>query len=410
MDRYKVLWIDDDPSEEFIGEAKDYHQIDIDVKTCHNDGIAALKNPDNFYHAIILDANCKITNNEQEKPSLESLNESILEVHTYCTSKSVVIPWFVYTGGGYEGFDNLASRISSKREWDDRKYYNKPKARYELFENLKKSVNQVNSTEWQLWNKHRHVFGIFDSKSPFLALDVHEKSMLIKLLVAAETPEESRNPDHLNNIRKFIAGGVMRTLSNMGVIPLSITKINGKSSHLGDKRFTESIPVHVQRAFYAIISTCQDGSHSGKEVEEEKIPPQIDKLVREGNAPYLLPSLVYEVLNILVWLKQFMISNNDKEQNLHDFNSGYFETNIEAKEREDTKTNETLISKWGYISRREGENHAFLIVSEKERYYIKPDLVKNRKLINGTTINCEIGSAKNHKTGELSNIVIKIIE
>jgi hypothetical protein len=81
--------------------------------------------------------------------------------------------------------------------------------------------------------------------------------------------------------------------------------------------------------------------------------------------------------------------------------------NIEVKE---TKSSETIISKWGDVSRREGENHAFLIVSEKERYYIKPDLVKNHTLINGTTINCEIGPAKNHKTGELSNIVIKIIE
>lgn len=406
MDRYKVLWIDDDPSDEFIGEAKDYYQIDIDLKTCHNDGIAALKNPDNFYHAIILDANCKITNDEQEKPSLKSLTESILEVHMYCTSKSI-IPWYVYTGGGYEGFADLASRIPSKREWDDRKYYNKPKDRYELFDNLKKSVKQINSIEWRLWNKHRQVFEIFDSKSPFLALDVQDRSMLIKLLVAAETTEESSNPAHLNNIRKFVAGGVIKTLSNMGVIPLTITKINGKSSHLGDKRFTESIPVHVQRAFYAIVSTCQDGSHSGKEVEEEKIPPQIDRLVREGKAPYLLPSLVYEILNILVWLKEFMISYGDKEANLKNFNSIYVETNIEVKE---TKSSETIISKWGDISRREGENHAFLIVSEKERYYIKPDLVKNHKLINGTTINCEIGSAKNHKTGELSIIVIKIIE
>lgn len=319
MDRYKVLWIDDDPSDEFIGEAKDYYQIDIDVKTCHDDGIAALKNPDNFYHAIILDANCKITNDEQEKPSLESLNESILEVHAYCTSKSVVIPWFVYTGGGYEGYSNLESRISSKREWDDRKYYNKPKDRYELFENLKKSVEKINSPEWRVWNKHRDGFRLFNTNSPFIALDENDKSMLLKLLIAVEVTEESRNPDHLNNIRKFIAGGVMKTLSNMGVIPNLITELNAKGAHLGDKRFREHIPIHIQRAFHSIISTCQDGSHSDKEAEEGKIPAQVDKLVREGKAPYLLNSLVFELLNILIWLNDFMIAFNEKDRNLVTF-------------------------------------------------------------------------------------------
>ncbi len=68
------------------------------------------------------------------------------------------------------------------------------------------------------------------------------------------------------------------------------------------------------------VSTCQDGSHACNEGDDGEIPPQIDKLVRDGKAPYLLPSLVFEVLNILVWLKDFMINYSDKDKNLVTFN------------------------------------------------------------------------------------------
>jgi hypothetical protein len=313
MNKYSVLWIDDNPSEGFLNEAFEYG-LEIEVKTCHNDGIAALRDPNNSYDAIILDANCKITNDDNEKPSLDSLTESILEVHTYCMS-SKFIPWFIYTGGGYEGYANLESRISAKRDWDDRKYYNKPIDRYNLFENLKKVVEETNSKEWLIRNSYQLVFEVFETKSPYNALDSSDRATLLKLLVNIEFARETSNPDHLNNIRKFVAGGIMKTLSNMGVIPADITELNKKGRHLGDQRYKELIPVHVQRSFYSILSVCQDGSHSNKEAEEGKIPAQIDKLVREGNAPYLLQSLVFELLNILNWLKGFMVKNNDKEKN-----------------------------------------------------------------------------------------------
>ena len=317
MKRFNVLWIDDDPSESFLNEAYEYG-LDIDVKTCHNDGISALKNPNNSYDAIILDANCKITNEESEKPSLDSLTESILEVHSYCTA-SQLIPWFVYTGGGYEGFDNLESRISSKRLWDDRKYYKKPIQRYELFENLKKAIEEINSSEWQIRNEYQSVFAIFKNDSPYNALGDFEKALLLELLLAKDSPVEATKPSHLNNIRKFVAGGIMKTLSNMGIIPAEITELNSKSRHIGDQTFKEKIPFHIHRSFYSIVSICQEGSHSDKEAEDGKIPPQIDRLVRDGNAPFLLQSLVFELLNILFWLKDFMDSNNDKEKNKVDF-------------------------------------------------------------------------------------------
>lgn len=299
MDRYKVLWIDDDPSEEFIGEAKDHHQIDIDVKTCHNDGIAALKNPDNFYHAIILDANCKITNDEQEKPSLESLNESILEVHTYCTSKSVVIPWFVYTGGGYEGFDNLASRISSKREWDDRKYYNKPKDRYVLFDNLKKAVDQVNSIEWQLWNKHRTVFDIFSDG--YLSTKIGNQVM--ELLKTSPPTNKVEIKAILTNIRSIHESCFLQ-LESIGVIPDSQATLNNIVRHLsGNIMKTRTVYAPTTKQYQNdsienlhkwLYFTCGKYIHNLKD----------DNYNGYMISNYAVESLKAGILEILLWFKK----------------------------------------------------------------------------------------------------------
>ena len=127
MKRYRVLWVDDQPEEEFMNEAYE-NDLDVDVATCYEEAQEKLNEANESWDAIILDANCKMSSNEYEAPSLESLQESIRYLDKLCDEK--FIPWFVYTGGAYEGFSALNWFISKNRDWDDRKYYNKPQDRY----------------------------------------------------------------------------------------------------------------------------------------------------------------------------------------------------------------------------------------------------------------------------------------
>lgn len=314
MKRFNVLWIDDDPSESFLNEAYEYG-LDIDVKTCHDDGIAALKNPNNSYDAIILDANCKITNEESEKPSLDSLTESILEVHSYCTA-SQLIPWYVYTGGGYEGFDNLESRISSKRQWDDRKYYKKPIQRYELFDNLKKAIEEINSSEWQIRNEYSDVFEICSDKY----IGYQNAGRLLKLLLALKN-KDIQNPIHFNSIRKIIED-FFEKLHQLELLPreqnnngkIEKVSFNGKSRFLSNLSI---IPIYIQRNIHSVVSITQDASHSknnvGNELKSNNL--QVDTDIQSNKAPYLLHSTIYELLNILSWSKTFIDDNSNLESN-----------------------------------------------------------------------------------------------
>jgi len=405
---FEVLWFDDISTPSFIFNAE---RENIKITPAENlDMGLKLISQGYLYDAFIFDVNYKLKREDEPSLVVTDVIKTVCEISEKKFKKN--IPWFVLSAGDYEGKEFIKKMIETsdwEKELKTKKFYDKENDTECLFENIKRTVRYLNSPEWAIKNKFRNVFEIFDVKNEFSALDNTEKNMLMELLISIEKNESSSNPNHLINMRKFVAGGVMKTLTNMGVIPLSIDNTNSKSSHLGNKKFIESIPIHVQRAFHSIISTCQDGAHSNKEFVDERIPPQIDKLVKEGNAPYLLYSLVYELLNIQFWLKGFMESHKNKEQNLIYFkveNSDYKNDSNEQKEI----TQHDIFLKSGKVSIRSGEKHAFLIVNEKERYFISHDLVAKHLLTNEKVIECEIGLGLNKNTNKENNMVLKIIE
>lgn len=55
----------------------------------------------------------------------------------------------------------------------------------------------------------------------------------------------------------------------------------------------EIIPVHVQRCIHSLVDVTNPGSHRTK----------IDSDVASGKTPYLIRTLIYEMLNVLCWGK-----------------------------------------------------------------------------------------------------------
>lgn len=277
MNRYKVLWIDDQPSEEFINEAFE-NKIDIVVAECHNEGIALLKNPQNSWDAIILDANCKVTDDPEEAPSLESLTDTIHYIKEFSKEK-YFIPWFVYTGGGYEGFKSINNIILKNRDWDDRKYYDKPKDRNTLFINLKKAADDREFTS--LRHRFKDVCEIY----PF--------EDILEILFSINKDEIS-NSDLFNKIRKIL-DWVMKYCNDCGVLPIQFngSNLSECSNFLGKEEIKFYVPIYIQRSFHSCVVVSSEGSHR----------LSVDEAVKSGLAPYLLRSTVFELLNILTWCK-----------------------------------------------------------------------------------------------------------
>ena len=266
----QVLWVDDMPSDAFINEAFKYG-LSLTVCTSVNGGIQLLKDKSKVWDAIILDANCKLTDNEQEQPSLKALKEAMNQLIHMRTD----IPWFVYTGGDYEGVEDLEYMIK-ERSYDDRLYYEKPKQRYELFDNVKKAV-EANSS-YIMRQKHSAVCSFYTDAD------------LVDLLLKQDNEDFDTDTSIPNRVRQIIES-IMRYFDGRGLlsIPFTGTNIAKCSSSLGE--IPQLVPIHVARSMHFCVEVCNNGSHGDEIIAN----------IAGGEAPYLNKSLILNLLNILQW-------------------------------------------------------------------------------------------------------------
>lgn len=266
----QVLWVDDMPSDAFINEAFKYG-LSLTVCTSVNGGIQLLKDKSKVWDAIILDANCKLTDNEQEQPSLKALKEAMNQLIHMRTD----IPWFVYTGGDYEGVEHLEYMIK-ERSYDDRLYYEKPKQRYELFDNVKKAV-EANSS-YIMRQKHSAVCSFYTDAD------------LVDLLLKQDNEDFDTDTSIPNRVRQIIES-IMRYFDGRGLlsIPFTGTNIAKCSSSLGE--IPQLVPIHVARSMHFCVEVCNNGSHGDEIIAN----------IAGGEAPYLNKSLILNLLNILQW-------------------------------------------------------------------------------------------------------------
>ena len=271
----KVLWIDDQPNTAFIDRA-DTKGIYIDNKTNVDDGIASLC-ASAIYDAIILDANCISHSNGSNEPDISALTYALKKI----TEHKITTPWFVYSGGGFSGEESIDITVKAyERDYDDKLWYKKPGDMGVLFDKIKSVAK--NSEFYKLKAKYPEIFSWYPNTKE-----------LIDILFFLEN-DINDNPDIYNKIRKEL-DDTMRYIYNHGLslIPFAGSNLAECSTFMGKSELTGTIPLHIQRAIHSTTVICNEGSHR----------LTIDKLTKDGKAPYLVKSTIFEFLNILYWLK-----------------------------------------------------------------------------------------------------------
>lgn len=294
---YNVLWIDDQPNEAFQDYAYNSH-INIISKTCVKDGLEYIRDQNNIVDAIILDANCIISTDESEVPNINSLQYAITNLYSLNSN----IPWFVYTGGSYAGKEALTYIIpkTEYRPWDDRVYYNKPKDREILFENIKKAVQ--NREETCIRHKFQDVCNIYPNTD------------LIELLVENEYQHDSMATDATipNRIRGIIEW-IMYFCYDRGVlgIPFNGTNIGECSKFLGQKQLWKYVPSYIQRLLHFLVVYANAGSHQFENHDDEITGESIKTDILNGNAKYVNETAVSALLNVLKWCNTLPYTDED---------------------------------------------------------------------------------------------------
>jgi hypothetical protein len=181
---------------------------------------------------------------------------------------------FVFTGQpdliSNEMFENMVDKYYSKGDDDD-----------QLIEDIISAADQQEDT--QIIHKHQTVFDAWPESK-------HDLLRILKVL----EKEDWQNNSVLNDIRKIMSD-VMDKLYVRGFCSVKHDGSNlaACSYDLGQRYMEEIIPVHVQRCIHSLVDVTNPGSHRTK----------IDSDVASGKTPYLIRTLIYEMLNVLCWGK-----------------------------------------------------------------------------------------------------------
>ncbi|MBK9300614.1 MAG: hypothetical protein IPN14_08405 [Bacteroidetes bacterium] len=299
--KYRALWIDDDcktTGRDFIGQAEQ-DDIDITAFESHEEGMAYLEKNLNYFHVVILDAKVK-HKKDDTVIGLEGLRASrdrLIELNN-----RIELPYFIFTGQ-----PDYQTNEMFRESYGD--FYIKGADEEKLIHDIIERVEHLE--EYILHKEYQKVFEIFADKY----IGNKGASHLLNILKKENKNKAFDNPDlYFNPLRK-IMDDLFIAFNKYGILPSVFVKpsvsFNESSKFLSgfiEKDFQLDAPVfpkvvsdHVRN----ILAVCQPAAHRA----------EIDMFVSQVNSPYLLLSVTYQLLDILLWFKGYIDINGDIEVN-----------------------------------------------------------------------------------------------
>jgi cold shock CspA family protein len=385
---YNILWIDDE--HETLGGTKGRAKrngLNLIAFKSLNGGMSELEQNYPFYDGVLLDA--KFFENEDDtKGSEDTYNVHRAKEQLLLLKKKFEV--FVLTGQAEAYEDKTFKKAFTKvyKKGSDEEINR-------LFTDIKEAAACQQDT--QLRHSYKRVFDVCSEKY----IGEYAGQDILKLL---KVEDESNTENHFNTIRKivediFIAFNKFQLLPNKFITPsVAINEsskfLSGKS-HKGEL-FTEKgyqhgeethLPEQISKLLWNILNITQDGSHRST----------IDQHVKILNTSYLIQSVLYQMMDVIVWFKIHIDSDPPKEN----------WTNIN-----NTRTAEESTYKTGeVINLNIYKGFAFFKPNDgSENIFIPPHLVTNHSLSDDDEISVEIEEYQDNRTNETKKRVKNIIE
>jgi len=308
MSNYKILWIDDKWKElESFKDVCELPENSFDVVPCTNavDGMILFEKKLEDWSGVILDAKV-LYDSSSKVDKLTGLTYSLNKIRELRNKRYV--PHYIFTGQ-----PDTASGTAFAEEHEGH-YYEKDKDEDKLIADIKRNAESM--LETQIKHQHQIVFETWPESS-------HDLMRILKML----HNEDWQNNSVLNDIRK-IMNDVMTRLYERGFCTIKHDGSNlaDCSRMVGQRYMEELIPIYIQRAIHTCVEVTNPGSHRSK----------TDKDVAKGNAPYLIRSLIYNMLDILFWCKN-LPPNENRELVLRAINGAKLKFEKELEERKRKK-------------------------------------------------------------------------
>lgn len=199
----------------------------------------------------------------------------------------------MFTLSGEKQYQEDNSTIR-KESYASKRVYDKNGDDYKvLFEDIRKIENV--SDLYQLQENYKDVLNIARN-----VLGGEAYSRLFSLMRSILVQNNNVEAKQLNEMRKYLEDFIIAKLKDMEYFPSDIKSLNDYSRYICDQA---SVPEYIKRSVHSLVRITQAGSHG--RIDGALI---VDKDVRSGRAPYLLRSCLYELFNIIYWMKE--VGNN----------------------------------------------------------------------------------------------------
>lgn len=382
---YNILWIDDE--HESLKGAKmraKRNGIHLLPYKSLNGGISELERNYSIYDGVLLDA--KFFENEDDIQG----TEDTYNIHR-AKERLLQLPkkfdLFVLTGQAEAYQDN-----TFKKAFKDVYKKGSDQDIERLFIDMKAAADKQEDT--QLRHEHKRVFDVCSDRY----LGDHAEQIIINLLKVDNDPNIE---NQFNGIRKIMED-LFLSFKKFNLLPdefINPIALNESSKFLSGKDYNGELHIikgyihyeetHLPRqiAYYlkSILAVTQAGSHR----------THIDNHVRYVSTPYLFKSVLYQLLDVLVWFKLYIDSNPQ---------TGNWEKVEKEQDAHSTPSTENIKGTVIFIHDHKGYGF-FKSDVNTEKVIIPPNLVGNHGLYEGMAIRVEIEEYTYHKTGEIKNRV-----
>lgn len=287
----EVLWIDDEcmnsSGERFgsgisiVNMAYD-KGINITPMLTYKEGINAIRNHPLKWCAVILDIRNDKATTEKASDDFDAARDEIKGIQILNHQREPYI--FILSGDEQYHGDHSTIR---KPDYCSKSIYAKHSGDYELlFEDILKiqSVSKLYTCQEQ----YKDVLTIAND---FCGEETWQR--LLNALYKITINDVKNDPTLFNEMRKILED-ITKVLEQYRYSYFVETKeeisLNNLSRYIGNDK---NVPVYIQRAFHTLTSVTQNGSHR----------LEVDSDVPCSRAPYLLRSCLYELCNILIWMR-----------------------------------------------------------------------------------------------------------
>lgn len=312
MKKYNVLWIDDKPEEQdgFIEDAY-LEGIIITNFTTSKVGREELMKNSNEYDAIILDA-LGYDESEDEREALTGLQKSIKVIN----SLDKKIPYFIFSA--YMEKDEYKL---TKEMLGDEVIFAKGTDNQKLFSDIKESADKQPETqikhefsslfnalkEYNSERKNTFLYLIKEMKKGGSALD--DKLYFTQIRIVLEEMFRKANEFGLLHDKCIIGDSKKVNLTES-----SLFLAGGSTKYLNVKCSKSHFPKTIADNVRNILHVTGAASHTTDPDIENNI--NIQKYREELKTPYLLFSLIFSLMDVLIWFDKYTKENHNYQDNI----------------------------------------------------------------------------------------------